>query len=280
MDVLKRIGSALFPLKDFFELISGNPDLYGWFWVATTLIFAVAAAGNFASFLTYAINGKTDDWSFDFAKLGFGATLIYCYVTIVPFLAFVALKLWLELKPGILDHFCLYGYSLIPYIPAAIVMITPIGLVRWITMIVACLLVCAFLIRNYVPVIRTRPMEGGVTLLIMVLANCLFALLLQIFFFEYGVDREEESSSDSSSINSSATSASSDESSPDEDESITPTISVSISLTPSPSASLEDASPTPSPSVSLDTSSPSSEPSPTPTISPSATFTNGTTTTV
>merc|ERR1712137_281769 len=196
------------------------------------------------SYLTYAINNQLDSWSFDFAKLGFGATMIYLYVTLCPFLAFVAMKLWLELKPGILDHFCIYGYSLAPYIPAAVVMIIPVNYVRWIIMLIACALVCAFLIRNYFPVIRDRPMEGGVTLLVIVLINILFALLLQFFFFEYAVERKSNdnaSSNDSSDVESSVEESSADGSSMS---------SVEYSSYENPSES-ESPLPLPSPSESV-----------------------------
>merc|ERR1712137_553305 len=201
------------------------------------------------SYLTYAINNQLDSWSFDFAKLGFGATMIYLYVTLCPFLAFVAMKLWLELKPGILDRFCIYGYSLAPYIPAAVVMIIPVNYVRWIIMLIACALVCAFLIRNYFPVIRDKPMEGGVTLLVIVLINILFALLLQFFFFEYAVERksnDNDSSNDSSDVESSVVDSSVEESSADGSS----MSSVEYSSYENPSES-ESPLPLPSPSESV-----------------------------
>jgi len=267
LDVAKRIGSTFAPIKSFFEVIDGNPDLYGWFWIATTLIFVVAAAGNFASYLTYSMNDRENDWAFDFAKLGFGAMTIYLYITIIPLLVFVALKLWLELKPTLMDNFCIYGYSLFPYIPAATVMIIPIEYIRWAVMIIACLLVTIFLIRSYVPEIKSRPMEGGVILVIMVLLNILLALVLQFYFFEYFV--EPSSSEENSSDNE--TSASSEYTTEEEDlsETPTPTISQIIeSSSPSPSISeIISSSPTPSMSPSIEstiTPSPAESPSVTP----------------
>jgi hypothetical protein len=243
LDVLKRIGATLFPIPDFFALVEGRQDLYGWFWIATTLIFAVAAAGSFASFLTYALNDQLEKWKYDFAKLGFGALTVSVYVTVCPALAFVSMRLWLELRPSLIDHFCLYGYSLFPYIPAAVVMIIPVEWVRWLIMVLACTLVCVFLARNYLPHIRPKPAEGGVVLFVLLLFNVLFALILQLYFFEYAVEARPDNGSDSPS----------------------PMFSPSLSVTPSTSVTpsnsiqiLESIAPSPIPS-SVPSSSPEAE---------------------
>jgi hypothetical protein len=65
--VLWRVGSSfLGPFKpDFMAVTMTSPDLYGPFWVATTLIFVTAVAGNYAEFIAWnreaaAAGGKGD----------------------------------------------------------------------------------------------------------------------------------------------------------------------------------------------------------------------------
>lgn len=51
-DVSKRIFYSLLPIKtNFLEIIQDNPDLYGPFWIYTSLIFAIAASGNISQYL-------------------------------------------------------------------------------------------------------------------------------------------------------------------------------------------------------------------------------------
>jgi len=61
--VLNRIKGSLLPRPRgaFFDLISANPDLWGPFWISTTLIFAMAITGNLASY--YAYKGPQGGWT-------------------------------------------------------------------------------------------------------------------------------------------------------------------------------------------------------------------------
>jgi len=74
VQVLNRVKGSLLPRPRgaFFELIAANPDLYGPFWVATTLIFAMAITGNLASYLAFVPkmtdNGKMGRWQYDFTQ--------------------------------------------------------------------------------------------------------------------------------------------------------------------------------------------------------------------
>jgi hypothetical protein len=54
-DVVWRVGSSfLGPFRpDFMEATMARPDLYGPFWIATTLVFVTAVAGNYAEFLAW-----------------------------------------------------------------------------------------------------------------------------------------------------------------------------------------------------------------------------------
>ena len=46
------MGRSFIPIKgNFLETINGNPDLYGPFWIYTTLIFAISASANISQYL-------------------------------------------------------------------------------------------------------------------------------------------------------------------------------------------------------------------------------------
>lgn len=64
-DVVARMGSSIRgPIKaDFLETTHDQPDLYGPFWIATTLIFVTAVAGNYADYIAFSNKGIADSGS-------------------------------------------------------------------------------------------------------------------------------------------------------------------------------------------------------------------------
>src|ERR1700742_4849869 len=45
-EVLKRCWASLWPRASFLDLLDGNPDLYGPFWIATTVVFILFLVGT------------------------------------------------------------------------------------------------------------------------------------------------------------------------------------------------------------------------------------------
>jgi hypothetical protein len=66
-DITARLYHALlYHKKDdsFMTIIAEKPDAYGPFWIATSLIFAVAVASHISSFLSAWLRGVS--WAYDF----------------------------------------------------------------------------------------------------------------------------------------------------------------------------------------------------------------------
>lgn len=60
---------------------------YGPFWIAATLVFIAAAAGNLSSYLAYLrLAGTTPDavWAYDIKKVSLSAVLFYGYISFLP----------------------------------------------------------------------------------------------------------------------------------------------------------------------------------------------------
>lgn len=53
VDIVNRIQSAGWPFgaKPFLDVAAGNPDLYGPFWLCTTLVFIIGVTSNILSWL-------------------------------------------------------------------------------------------------------------------------------------------------------------------------------------------------------------------------------------
>ena len=96
-DVVMRIKAAVMPHKGtFFCETIVKPDMcasfltmhmppctgytahacrYGPFWLCTTLVFIMAAAGNFGAYMTH--TGPAEEWNYDFKKLTVAAPVLY-----------------------------------------------------------------------------------------------------------------------------------------------------------------------------------------------------------
>lgn len=50
--VLSRCWAALFPRANFLDVLEGNPDLYGPFWIATTVVLILFLGGTISQYLS------------------------------------------------------------------------------------------------------------------------------------------------------------------------------------------------------------------------------------
>lgn len=64
--VLARCWAALYPRANFLDVLEGNPDLYGPFWIATTVIFILFMGGTVSLYLAERGEGR---FAYDFGLL-------------------------------------------------------------------------------------------------------------------------------------------------------------------------------------------------------------------
>jgi hypothetical protein len=64
--VLARCWAALFPRANFLDVLEGNPDLYGPFWIATTVVFILFLGGTISKYLAETGNAR---FAYDFKLL-------------------------------------------------------------------------------------------------------------------------------------------------------------------------------------------------------------------
>lgn len=50
--VLSRCWAALFPRANFLDVLEGNPDLYGPFWIATTVVLILFLGGTISEWVS------------------------------------------------------------------------------------------------------------------------------------------------------------------------------------------------------------------------------------
>lgn len=64
--MLSRCWAALFPRANFLDVLEGNPDLYGPFWIATTVVFILFLGGTISNYLAKSGDGE---FVYDFTLL-------------------------------------------------------------------------------------------------------------------------------------------------------------------------------------------------------------------
>lgn len=82
-DIKHRLLSSLIPFnKRFITIYKDKPDLYGPFWIYTTLIIMIAISGNLSRYLEMG----DDKFTYNFNYIPIAATIIYSLAVGLPFL--------------------------------------------------------------------------------------------------------------------------------------------------------------------------------------------------
>jgi len=196
--VLERCWAAVFPRTPFLDVLGGNPDLYGPFWISSTTITILFFSSTLAGYLA-ALHTDTR-YSYDFTLLTAAAGLMYGYAGIIPTMLWGAMK-WYGCEPSLLEILCLYGYGgMIVWIPVsllvAIIQIFSISgvisLIQWLSVSVGFAWSALFLVRNLYPVLnRADARTSRLLLIAIVAAHAGLAIAVKFVFFRLRVQAPE-----------------------------------------------------------------------------------------
>jgi hypothetical protein len=120
---LSRCRAALYPRQNFLDVLEGNPDLYGPFWIATTVVVILFLTGTISQYL--ASTGK-EHFAYDFKLLSGAAGLIYGYTLFIPLGLWAVLKWFGSESANLMECWALYGYANLIWIPVALVSWSPL----------------------------------------------------------------------------------------------------------------------------------------------------------
>jgi len=106
--VAGRLTRTLMPWRiAFYDPDTEKPDLYGPFWIITTVIFLMAASGNFADYLSLPDDGV---FKSSYAKISVAATTFYGAATIVPLIIWFSFGR-IGINRPLVEIVSIYGYS-------------------------------------------------------------------------------------------------------------------------------------------------------------------------
>ncbi|AEO67014.1 d667a219-55e1-4523-8b16-2d1b1d7948de [Thermothielavioides terrestris] len=182
--VLHRAWAALYPRANFLDVLEGNPDLYGPFWIATTVVLILFLGGTISDYLAREGRGQ---FAYDFTLLSGAAGLIYGYTFVIPVVLFLALRYFGSESANLLECWALYGYGNLIWIPVALISWSPIAILNWVFVGLGFGLSVAFLLRNMYPVLSATDRQTSKVLLVLVVALHLgLAIAIKVLFFAHG----------------------------------------------------------------------------------------------
>ena len=189
-DVASRIRRSLFFWKnDFVDHLNDNPDLYGPFWIASTLVFVSAAAANTAGYIAHHQESSGDYWYYDVDKVGGSMAIFYGYVGIVGMMLWAAMKYFKGTgSPSLATIWCVYGYALSIFIPISIACVVPSNIARWVLVMTATAISGVFLVQSLKVCMLDSELEGGKGAPVLALVAAVHAglgLALKFVFFDY-----------------------------------------------------------------------------------------------
>lgn len=123
-------------------------DLYAPFWITTSLIVLLAAAGNLSSYLAFTPTETTPFWAYDFNTVSFLASLLYSWLSIAPVCLWFGLRRIASSERSLAELIALAGYSLLYFVPTAVLLVPAISWLRWSALAGCWVLSAVFLARN------------------------------------------------------------------------------------------------------------------------------------
>lgn len=154
-DFISRIIGSIIPTfgqNSLLNKIRPNPDLYGPFWITTSLICTIAIGGNIVSFIQNF--GQNYKWQTDFHKISSSALTIVTYSVIIPAVLFIIIRSrQARTEMEFIEILCIYGYSLSIYVPVSLLWLINISFMQWVLVIMAIALSGCVLYLTFWPVI-------------------------------------------------------------------------------------------------------------------------------
>lgn len=188
-DVVLRMKEAASPLspRSFFHFIGTKPDFYGPTWIPATLVFIIAAASNFSSYLSFVPTVLTQTWHYDFKLVTFALFCVYGFSIGTPVITWVIAN---YLGTNVLvptQLICIYGYAVTWFVPAALLCTIPSSAAQWVFVSLAMVLSSLFIIRNVFPAVKDQlqPQSTRTLLVSCAAGQIAFGVVLKMYFFTW-----------------------------------------------------------------------------------------------
>ena len=194
-DIKTRIIKSFIPINNsFFDIAVEHPDLYGPFWIYTTLIYVIAAGGALSYYFTNSVNNYFQ------AFVPVAGSILYFFGFGFPFVMWLCLRIFKnEMK--YVSLICLYGYSLTCFIPVLILCACGFAWVQWLLLLYGIVNSTAFVMLNLWNHIRSIE-EKKKYILLGIFGAGQFILFLILKFYFFGSFKSNSNVTNTTQINS------------------------------------------------------------------------------
>ena len=177
-DIKTRIIKSFIPIKnDFLDIVSEKPDLYGPFWIYTTLIYVIAAGGALSFYFTNAVNNYFQLF------VPVAGSILYSFGFGFPFVLWLCLKIF-KIEMKYVSLICLYGYSLTCFVPVLILCASGFGWIQWILLTYGIANSSAFILINLWNLIKSLEQKNKYIFIgILCGGQFILFLVLKLYFF-------------------------------------------------------------------------------------------------
>ena len=194
-DIKTRIIKSFVPINNsFFDIAVEHPDLYGPFWIYTTLIYVIAAGGALSYYFTNSVNNYFQ------AFVPVAGSILYFFGFGFPFVMWLCLRIFKnEMK--YVSLICLYGYSLTCFIPVLILCACGFAWVQWLLLLYGIVNSTAFVMLNLWNHIRSIE-EKKKYIFLGIFGAGQFILFLILKFYFFGSFKSNSNVTNTNQINS------------------------------------------------------------------------------
>mmetsp|Transcript_37748 Transcript_37748/g.42753 ORF Transcript_37748/g.42753 Transcript_37748/m.42753 type:complete len:301 (+) Transcript_37748:60-962(+) len=187
-ELFRRMKLSLTPWKATREnFLNRQPvDMYGPFWIATTLIFSLTASGNLSAYFT----GENVDWSSESTKIVTAMMIIYSFISFCPLVFYFMLR-QAGANVKFTEMVCIYGYSLTVFIPVTVLSIINIELLRLGLLLLGTVVSVALVGKCYWNEISIRmPEKKWIAAGVGTGSHTILLLTCMFYFFKFDLDLE------------------------------------------------------------------------------------------
>ncbi|KAL0485301.1 hypothetical protein AKO1_011675 [Acrasis kona] len=217
--VLDRLWRSFAPFKmDFLDRIrASSPDMYGPFWLCTSLLVILVIASDLAGLNLYSSISKAAtapimvgnstianpfnvpgkpviEWTRDFSVVSVGCSVLYSFLGVVPVILWALMK-YKGINISLMESVCIYGYSLSVVIPFSIICIVNINWLRWVLLMISFSVSASFIIVSMLGEWKKSLSDAKDGLFLILLPLYVFvlhmglAIFTKFFFFSFSLNK-------------------------------------------------------------------------------------------
>ncbi|KAH9579857.1 Yip1 domain [Trypanosoma melophagium] len=177
-----------YDLQEAGVTLSRKPDLYGPFWICTTLWMTLGIVSNIMSKIAFGHDSSNKDkkWKYDFSVASVACIVMYLYCFGFGCIVWGIMK-YKGIPVSLTDTLCLYGYSMFIFLPMAILCTIPISVFQWIIVMLGGMWSTAYLLINFWHIWKTTLNRAWFigTVAVVGVSHMLLTLSFKFYFLHY-----------------------------------------------------------------------------------------------